>query len=188
MSTPFGSVLWPLRRPPLELLGIAAHHLHDVVDAARNAPLKVVGAKPRQDGVLDDETRDGVGQRAFQPVADLDAHLALVRRDDQQRPVVRALLPDAPVAAELIAVVFDRGILQRAQGHDDDLVAALGLHRRELVGQRLPRRRVENVGFIDDTAGELREGQRVRQRGERRATATNPMTARGGQKRIGRSP
>ena len=45
---------------------------------------------------------------AFEPVADLDPHLALlVRRDDQDDAVIRALLADTPGAAELIAIILD---------------------------------------------------------------------------------
>ena len=71
-------------------------------------PAKVVGAEARQDRVLDDEAANGVGERAFEAVADLDTHLALVRRHDQQHAVVLVLLADAPLAAELVAVILDR--------------------------------------------------------------------------------
>ena len=43
----------------------------------------------------------------LKPAADLDAHLALVRRDDEQDAVVHLLGADAPMAAELVAVVLD---------------------------------------------------------------------------------
>ena len=39
--------------------------------------------------------------------ADLDAHLALIRRDDEEDAVVSLLGADAPMAAELIAVILD---------------------------------------------------------------------------------
>ena len=81
---------------------------------------------------------DRVGERAFEPVADLDAHLALVRRHDQQHAVVLVLLADLPVAAELIAVILDRGALQRLQRDDDELVGGLGFEIGELLG-RAPR-------------------------------------------------
>ena len=55
---------------------------------------------------------DRVGELALEPVADLDAHLVLGRRHDQQRAGVLVLLADAPVAAELIAVILDRIALQ----------------------------------------------------------------------------
>ena len=94
-----------------------------------------------------------VGQRALEPIADLDPHLALLRRDDQQRAVVLALLADAPGAAELVAVVGDVVALQRAQRRDDELGARLLLPASaSLASSALRRRRVDEFGLVDDAA------------------------------------
>src|SRR5262245_40698778 len=112
-----GQVILVAARAPggalLEFLGVAREHLDDVVGAALHAAGDVIGAKARENCVLDDQARDRVGQHAFEAIPDLDAHLALVGCDDQQRAVVRTLLADAPMAAELVAVVRDVVVLQR---------------------------------------------------------------------------
>ena len=132
-------------------------------------PGTIVGAEARDDRVLDDQPGDRVGERAFEPVADLDAHLALARHDDQQRAVVLALLADLPVAAELVAEVLDRGALQRSQRDHDELVGGLGFERGELFGERGARRRIEDVGLVDDAAGQRREGERKGGKDEQQA-------------------
>src|SRR5262249_61111871 len=86
----------PLRRALLPFLGGAGEHADDVVDAAGDAAGNVIGAKARDDRVLYDELGDGVGQRALEAVADLDAHLAVAWRHVQQHAVVLALLSDSP--------------------------------------------------------------------------------------------
>src|SRR5262249_28400098 len=59
----------PLCRALLPFLGVAGEHADDVVDAADDAAGDVVGAKARDDRVLDDELGDGVGERALEAVA-----------------------------------------------------------------------------------------------------------------------
>ena len=54
-------------------------------------PREIAGLEARRDRVGDDHLRQGIGQRALEPVADLDAHAPLVRRDQQQHAVVLAL-------------------------------------------------------------------------------------------------
>ena len=63
-------------------------------------PAKIAAPELRQDGVLDDELRHRVGHQRLEAAADLDAHFAIVGRDDEQDAVVLALLSDAPLAAE----------------------------------------------------------------------------------------
>ena len=76
--------------------------------------------------------------RAVVVVEYFDAQFALVTGDDQQGAVVLVLLADAPGTAELVAVVLQRGVRQRFQRDDDDLVAAgaaLRSHSESLVFQ-----------------------------------------------------
>src|SRR5262249_23555939 len=91
----------------LPVLGVAGQNLDDVVDPAADPAGEVAGLEARQDGILDDQLADRVGERAFEAIADLDPHLTLVGRDDEQRAAVLLLLTDAPVPAELIAIVLD---------------------------------------------------------------------------------
>ena len=51
-------------------------------------PREVAGLEARRDRVGDDDLGQGVGQRALEPVADLDPHPPLVRRHQQQHAVV----------------------------------------------------------------------------------------------------
>src|SRR3546814_19037543 len=85
----------------------------DGVDAGGDAGGIVALSERRQDLVGDDGVGGSVGQVAFEAIADLDAHLALVVCNDQQHAVVAALLADAPVAAELVATGAACGALQR---------------------------------------------------------------------------
>src|SRR5215467_5465396 len=97
----------------LPFLGIDRYCLDDVVDPATDAAGEIVGPKARNDGVLDDELRYRVGKRAFEAITDLDAHLAFVRRHDEQRAGVLLFLSDLPVTPELVTVVLNRGSLKR---------------------------------------------------------------------------
>src|SRR5262245_15744460 len=154
----------PLGGALLPFGSVAGEHAGDVVDAAVDAAGKVVGTKARDDCVLDDEPRDRVGERAFEPVADLDAHLALVRRHDQHHAVVLVLLADTPVAPELDPVILDRGALQRFERHHHELVGGLGLERGELVIERSAGSGIEDIGLVHHAAAE--RGKLERGRGE----------------------
>ncbi len=141
----------------LEFVARARGDIDDGVGAGADAALIVVDAKTRQDLALDDDAGDGVGERALEAIADFDANLALVRRDDQHDAVVAALLADAPMAAELVAVFLNRPSAQRFQRDDDELRRRFGLETFELGIEVDLRRGIENVRFVDDAAGELRE-------------------------------
>ena len=60
---------------------------------ARMPPEKSPRRNCGQDGVLDDERAHEVGDERLEPAPDLDPHLALVRRHDQQHAVVLARWP-----------------------------------------------------------------------------------------------
>ena len=76
------------------------------------------------------------------------------RCDDEQGPVVFALLADAPGAPEPVAVVLDFIALQRGHGDYDQLTAGLVLERLQLVGELRLLNIRQNVCIIDHTAGE----------------------------------
>ena len=73
-------------------------------------------------------------------------------------------LAQLPRAEQLVGVGLDLLPFQRADGGDDELDAGPGLEIRELRLDRGLRRRREDVGLIDDAAGERRKGQRRRDR------------------------
>ena len=97
----------PGLRPLLELGRIAGQCERDVVHAVLDAAGVVAGAEARQDRGLDDDLRQRVGQDRLEAAADLDAHLPLVGRDDEQDAIVLLLGADAPMAPELIAEILD---------------------------------------------------------------------------------
>src|SRR6266404_5054177 len=68
----------------------------DTIDAGGNAAGKIPAPESRRDYFVDDALGGGVVERAFKTVADLDAKLAVVLGDQQQRTVVDLLAPDLP--------------------------------------------------------------------------------------------
>ena len=100
---------------------------------AEMPPAKSPVAEFRRDDLVDDAPRGDVGQRAFQAVADLDAQLAVVLGDHQQRAVVDLLAPDLPGLGDADRELLDRlGLRGRHDQHRD--LAALA--RLEIL-QRL---------------------------------------------------
>src|SRR5438552_9578342 len=157
------------RRAPLLLCrrrrgsGIAAEHAKEHGCAREHAAVQIAALEGRQDIALDDRPGERVRERALEAIADLDPHLALVGRHDQQRAGVLVLLADAPVAAELIAEILDRQTLERLQRHHHDLLAAAGaLVLRQHFREPAPGRGREHAGLVDHAArerGKIRLGR-----------------------------
>src|SRR5712671_933558 len=143
--------------PPLEILGIAGQQQNKIVNAVLDGTDKVASAKPRQDGILDDQARHRIRDGALEPVPDLDPHPSLVGCHQQDRAVVLALLADAPGAAEPVTVVGDVIALQRAQRHDDQLVAGLAFELLELALDATACSRIQDLGLVDHAPCESRE-------------------------------
>src|SRR6476620_9143373 len=99
-------------------------------------PSLLPSAKLRQHRGADDDVGNCVGDDRLEPAANLDAHFVFCRRDDEQHAVIQLFGADAPMPAELIAVILDGVALQRMHGDDDDLVGALVFERLELGGER----------------------------------------------------
>jgi hypothetical protein len=78
------------------------------LDAAR----KITGLKAWNDGARNNHRRQSVGQRAFEAVANLDAHFVFVRRNEKKNAVVLLRLAEFPVAEQLIGVGLDVAALQ----------------------------------------------------------------------------
>ena len=114
-----------LRLDPLEDAGDRR------LEARRVASL----AEARRDALADDLRGHHVGDRRLEPVADLDAHLALVTEHQEDQPVVEALLSDPPALGQADRIILEALALQRRKERDDHLHAgrllALGQRRLE---------------------------------------------------------
>src|SRR5581483_10268303 len=119
--------------PPLRRELVAAQHRENCVRTGGNAPCVVPAAEMWGYHVVNDQHALRVRERAFEAVADLDTHPLLTGIDDQQHAVVLALLADAPVTAELVAVILDGIAIERWQ-RDHHELRAVGLRvGRELL-------------------------------------------------------
>ena len=87
---------------------LALDHAHDAIDAGVDAAVIIAAPERRHDVLLDDAVGGRVGQRALEAVADLDAHLAIVERDEQQGAVVDALAAELPLLRDPDRVLLDR--------------------------------------------------------------------------------
>ena len=168
MPAPIGFPPWWTTSPAgaycIRIDGGAADGFQHRLGAGKNAAVIVAAPEPRQHDLGFDQLRLRVRELAFDAVADFDAHLAFVRRDIDDDAVVLALLPDLPIAAELIAVIVDVVALQGFERGDDDLIARLLLFLRE-HGSELRLRVVrEDAGIVDDASGKCRKRRRRRGR------------------------
>jgi hypothetical protein len=152
-----GFVLVWAARAPLPIGRAAGQHLRDVADARGRGAVELARAQRRNEVVLDDELGDRIGQRAFEAVADLDAHFAVVGRDQQQDAVVLGRLAQSPATEQLIGVVFDCAALQRSNGRDHDLIAIARFQRGELRRERLARLDTQHLRIVDDAPAQRRE-------------------------------
>ena len=118
---------------------------------------------------LDIFESEPVGDRPLEPVADLDPHLALVRGDDQNDPVIALGIAQRPFAAQAIAVIGDIVALQTWDRHDHELPLVGFLELIELLRQPRLGRLVDDVRCVDHRRGAaLREGLRRGGQGEPR--------------------
>src|SRR5436309_156308 len=108
----------------------------------------IASPAPRSTAAAEGAAPAGEAAAPGDAAADLDTYLALVRGNDQKRAGVLLLLSDSPVSPELIAVILDRGALQRLESDDDQLPGGLGLELRELALERGLGLRIENSGIV----------------------------------------
>src|SRR6185437_11817059 len=95
--------------PDLLLLGgelSTPEHRQDRVGTGGDSTGVVALAEVRGDHVVNDQEGLRVREHAFEAIAYLDAHVSLARVHDEQHAVVLALLADAPVAPQLVAVLL----------------------------------------------------------------------------------
>ena len=85
-------------------------------------PLDVACPEAREH-LLNDVLADRVGERSFQPSADLDANLVVLHEDEEDHPIVDAFLADTPSAKHPQAVIVERSCrLHPGKDYDDKLV------------------------------------------------------------------
>ncbi len=151
--------------------------LHDGLAAGDDAVHHVAPLEGGQDPGLDDVRGDGVGQGAFQAITHLDTHLALVLGDEQQDAVILALLADAPVATELIAVLLYGLAIQAVDGDHHQLDAAALLEGGQLLGQLVGLLAGHQAGVIHHPPGQGREaGGGMQRRGPAQQAERQPAS------------
>ncbi len=160
--------------PARRLLGrrrqrLALDRLQDGIHAVVDASREIARAEPRRDALGDDPLRERVGEDALHAAPRLDAHAALLLRDDEEDAVVDARAAELPLVGDARGEFLD-GL--RADGRHEEhghLRALRLLERLELRLDRLAFGARERAREVDDAARELRDGDRVRHvRGERR--------------------
>ena len=88
----------------------------------------------RRDFIADDLTARDVGQRAFQSVTRLDAHLVVLNKYEEHCAVVQLGLADLPGVEDALAVILQRRVgLQLFENGDDDLVGRVAFKLLQLV-------------------------------------------------------
>ena len=123
--------------------------------------------------IADDLPRLRVGHHRLEPAADLDPDLALVRRHDEQDAVVFVFLADPPFARETDAVILDLVAVERFDGDDGNLIGGLAFERLEFGEDGRLVLRLQQVGVVDDLAGEFG----IIRRGDVRAPARGKYAA-----------
>src|SRR3990167_5312842 len=103
----------------------ALNHAENAVHTGQQAIMETTLPELRQDDFLDDALGDGVGQRAFQAVANLDAQRAVVLRYQQQGAVVHALAPQFPLLGHTDGILLDGFRLGGRHDQHGDLAAFL---------------------------------------------------------------
>ncbi len=152
-----------------------------------DAAAVVAGAEPRHQVLLDDAVGGGVGNRAFQPIAGLDAHPPIVLGHHQQYAVVHALAADLPLIEHALGVLLDR-FRRSGRDHQHLQLAALALLQLHcLLFQREALGRLQGAGGIDHRrvqrrnrrlAAGLCPGQQRQQRQQQHSDPGTPTAAR----------
>ena len=132
------------------------------VDTGNDPASHIVFAELRQDIILDNDTRQCIGHDPFETIADFDAHLAFIGRDQQDQAIVLfrlavTILTDAPGPPKLIAIVGDIVAFETIDRRDDQLAIGLGFQRGQFRGEISLLRRIEQIRLIDDATGKFRE-------------------------------
>lgn len=118
----------------------------------------------------DDLAGKAIRQSAFQSIADFDAHLSVVRRDQNQDAVILPFFANAPFLEKLDRDAFDAIAIQRRQ-RDDSQFMRRGLFKGLQVGfEGLAGGVVQEIGVVADVS------RRTRNLGGRRAGGRQDQT------------
>ena len=96
-------LLWPWQARQR----LAVDHPDDPVDTGGNSTGKIPVLEFRRDDLVDDALGGDVVERAFEPVADLDAELAVILGDNEKRAVIDLLAPDLPGLRDPDRILLD---------------------------------------------------------------------------------
>ena len=123
-----------------------------------------------------------VRQRAFQAVADLDEHLAVLDEHKKNHTITPLLLADAPRLCHALCVIGDiRVALHFRKNRDHDLVGSITLELSKLFVE--PR-----CGFFRNNAGVIVEVRARRCRNHFRGVRADRQQRERGQKKVDRVP
>jgi hypothetical protein len=111
---------------------LAIDQFHQLPGGIHDPAGVIALAELRHHVFLDHPAGGDVGDRAFEPIADFDAHLAVVLGHDQQQAVIDALAAELERLERAHRVFLD-GLRRGAGDHQHLQLAALAL----LQGQRL---------------------------------------------------
>src|SRR5262245_13637278 len=110
-------------------------------------------AKTRHDLAANDAAQPSVGQRAFEPVPGLEAHLAILYRDAEEEPFVMRFVADAPALEDLHGELFDSHRCHARHDDDGELHTERLFDLCEIGLDRGTAGWVERAGHIGHVAG-----------------------------------
>ena len=117
---------------------LATDRLEDQIDPCCEAILIIARSEQWLDVTLRYVERRSVGQRAFQPIANLDKHLAILREHKEHHAIPALLLPNAPRLCDALSVISDiRITLHSRKNRDHHLIRGFPLELRQLLVETL---------------------------------------------------
>src|SRR5262249_30281914 len=95
-------------------------HIGDARNSLSDPAREVARAETAHHVLVDDALGGEVGQRAFEPVTDLDAQLVIVLGDNNDYAVIDLVASDLPVVRDPQGILLDRfGLRRRYKKHHD---------------------------------------------------------------------
>lgn len=130
------------------------HGLQSDEDAIAKSPVAKVGRHL----IAQDPFGDHIGDVAFKTVADLEAHPAFFRGDDQKQPVVATLLSQFPDFCDFQRIRFDVVFAQRVGDENRQLNFAARIELFDKAANRVGLRSAEQARGIHQWPGQGRNG------------------------------
>jgi len=113
---------------------LATNRLADQIDSGGDAALIIPSPKKRLDVRVGDIEHRDVRKRAFQAIADLNKHLAILDEHKEHHAVAALLLTNTPGLCHALGVVGDiRVALHFGKNRHHDLIGGFSLELRELL-------------------------------------------------------